>query len=201
MMTMLLLKRGNVALDRDVIFVAEAGEEAATAPGIEHLVEEHWKDIDAEACIAETGGVVRTNGQVRYALVETAEKRPNGARLVARGPSGHGSRPLRTSAILHLSQAVERVALWDPPMRFNDTTRTYFEKLAVIGTPAEAARYNGLFDPAKAAASREYLAEHEPGKYSMLHTSISPDIISGGFQVNVDPVAGRGHARHSRLAG
>src|SRR6185369_11982338 len=34
LMTMLLLKRNNVALDRDVIFAAEAGEEAATGPGI-----------------------------------------------------------------------------------------------------------------------------------------------------------------------
>jgi len=187
LMTMLLLKRNNVALDRDVIFAAEAGEEAATGPGIEHLVNDHWQDIDAEACIAESGGVVQSNGQVRYALVETAEKLPKGARLVAHGPSGHGSRPMRTSAILHLSTAIEKVATWDPPMRFNDTTRTYFEKLATIGTPAEAARYNGLFTPMKAAASREYLAEHDPSKYSMLHTSISPDIISGGFQINVIP--------------
>src|SRR5579872_3052512 len=35
MMTMLLLKRLNVKLDRDVIFVAEAGEEAATQYGIQ----------------------------------------------------------------------------------------------------------------------------------------------------------------------
>ena len=131
--------------------------------------------------------MVRTNGKDRYALVQTGEKLPNGARLVARGPSGHGSRPMRSSAILHLSQAVEKVALWDPPMRFNDTTRAYFEKLATISTREEADRYNDLFDPAKSAASREYLAEHEPGRYSMLHTSISPDIISGGFQINVIP--------------
>jgi acetylornithine deacetylase/succinyl-diaminopimelate desuccinylase-like protein len=72
-------------------------------------------------------------------------------------------------------------------MRFNDTTRAYFEKLATISTREEADRYNDLFDSAKSAASREYLAEHEPGRYSMLHTSISPDIISGGFQINVIP--------------
>src|SRR6202162_3227434 len=51
MMTMLLLKRGTVALDRDVIFAAEAGEEASTGPGIEHLVGQNWNDIDAEACL------------------------------------------------------------------------------------------------------------------------------------------------------
>jgi acetylornithine deacetylase/succinyl-diaminopimelate desuccinylase-like protein len=187
MMTLMLLKRGNVALDRDIIFVAEAGEEAATGPGIEYLVNEHWPEIEAEACLAETGNVRRENGRLRYALVQTGEKMPKGARLSAKGPGGHGSRPMRTSAILHLSQAVEKIALWDPPMRLNDTTRTYFEKLASLGTPEEAARYNGLFDPAKAPAAREYLAEHDPGDYSMLHTSISPDIISGGFQINVIP--------------
>jgi acetylornithine deacetylase/succinyl-diaminopimelate desuccinylase-like protein len=56
-----------------------------------------------------------------------------------------------------------------------------------VSTPEEAARYNGLFDPAKAPAVREYLAEHEPGHYSMLHTSISPNIISAGYQINVIP--------------
>ncbi len=187
MMTMLLLKRANVALDRDVIFVAEAGEEAATGPGIEFLVNEHWNDIAAEICLAEGGNVLRRSGQVRYSLIQTAEKLPQGARLVAKGPAGHGSRPLRNSAILHLSRAVEKIAMWDPPMRFNDTTRYYFEKLAVVSSPEDAARYKGLFDPAKAPAIREYLAEHEPGNYSMLHTSISPNILKAGYQINVIP--------------
>src|SRR5215469_9914941 len=56
MMTMLLLKRSKMALDRDVIFVVEAGEEAATGPGIEYLVNEHWDDLNAEFCLAESGG-------------------------------------------------------------------------------------------------------------------------------------------------
>ena len=115
------------------------------------------------------------------------EKRPSGARLVAKGPSGHGSRPTRSNAIAHLSEAVARVAYWDPPMRFNDTTRTYFEKLAQVSNPEDAARFRDLFDPAKSAAAREYLAISEPGLYSMLHTSISPNIIQGGFQSNVIP--------------
>src|SRR6202012_4432954 len=102
-------------------------------------------------------------------------------------PSGHGSRPLRTNAILHLSQAIEKVALWDPPMRLTDTTRSYFEKLASLGDKETATRFNSLFDPAKAPAVRAYLAENDPNSYSMLHTSISPNIISGGFQVNVVP--------------
>ena len=187
MMTMLMLKRQKTPLDRDVIFVSEAGEEASTGPGIEYLVNEHWNDIDAEFCLAEAGGVRLTNGQARYALVETTEKQPRGARLIAKGPAGHGSRPLRTNAVVHLAKAVETIAAWDPPMRFNDTTRYYFEKMATVSSPEEAARFKGLFDSGKAPAVREYLAEHDPISYSMLHTSISPNIIKGGYQVNVIP--------------
>jgi acetylornithine deacetylase/succinyl-diaminopimelate desuccinylase-like protein len=155
--------------------------------GIGFLVSEHWKEIEAEICLAEGGSVNRRAGQPRYGLVQTAEKLPNGARLVAKGPAGHGSRPLRNSAILHLSQAIEKVALWDPPMRLNDTTRYYFEKRATISDPDAAARYKNLLDPQKSAAARDYLAEHEPGHYSMLHTSISPNIVNAGYQINVIP--------------
>ena len=72
-------------------------------------------------------------------------------------------------------------------MRFNDTTRSYFEKLANLSSPEDAARYKGLFDTQKAPAIREYFAENEPGLSSLLHTSISPNMIQAGYQVNVIP--------------
>ncbi|HWF09609.1 MAG TPA: M20/M25/M40 family metallo-hydrolase, partial [Bryobacteraceae bacterium] len=187
MMTMLMLKRANAPLDRDVIFVSEAGEEAATGPGIEFLVNEHWSEIEAEICLAESGGVRRRGGKPIFATVETTEKQPRAARLVVKGPAGHGSNPLQTSAILHLARAVDKVASWEPPARFNDTTRSYFEKLANISPPEDAARYKGLFDSRKAPAIRQYFAKNEPATYSSLHTSISPNIIQAGYQVNVIP--------------
>lgn len=187
LMTMLLLKRSGAKLDRDVIFVSEAGEEAATGPGIEYLVSDHWPEIEAETCLAETGGVKRRNGRSVYAVVETTEKQPKGAKLIATGPSGHGSRPMRSNAVVHLAAAVEKLALWDPPMKLNDTTRTYFEKLAGVVGPEDSARFKALLDPQKSAAVRQYLAENDPLSYSMLHTSISPNIFQGGYQVNVIP--------------
>ena len=71
LMTMLLLKRNQVALDRDVIFLAEAGEEGSTQFGIQFMVREHWAEIDAEFCLAEGASVVRTGGQVQYGAVQT----------------------------------------------------------------------------------------------------------------------------------
>ncbi len=185
--TLVMLKRMQVPLDRDVIFVAEAGEESATTVGIEYLVKEHARELDAEYCFAEVGTVLRRAGRPLIAFTDTAEKLPKGARLVAHGPAGHGSRPMRSSAVVHLAQAVEKIAAWDPPMRLNDTTRTYFEKLSTVGTAEEAARYKALLDPKRAAAAREYLAEHDPDKYSKLHTSISPTMLKAGIQINVIP--------------
>jgi len=187
MMTMVLLKRTGAKLDRDVIFVSEAGEEGASTVGMGFLASEHFPEIEAEACLAEGGAVIRRGGVAKYAMVQVMEKHGAGAKLVARGPSGHGSRPTQSNAIAHLGDAVAKLAYWDPPMRFNDVTRTYFEKLATVSESQDAQRFKDLFDPVKSVAARHYLAVNEPGTYSMLHTSISPNMISGGFQANVIP--------------
>jgi acetylornithine deacetylase/succinyl-diaminopimelate desuccinylase-like protein len=187
LMVMLTLKRMNVPLDRDVIFLAEAGEEASTSFGIAFMVNEHFKEIDAEYCFAEGGGVTRTGGKIRFASVQTSEKIPYGVTLTARGPAGHGSVPLRTNAVVHLSQAITKLSAWATPMRLNDTTKTYFERLASLSSPEEAQRYRNVANPEVSAAIQEYFAVNEPRHHSMLRTSISPNIIKGGYQVNVIP--------------
>ena len=186
LMVMLQLKRLDVRLDRDVIFLAEAGEEASTQFGIQFMVQNHWPEIDAEFCFAEGGGVTRTGGQVRFATVQSSEKIPYGVTLTARGPSGHGSTPLRTNAVAHLAKAVARIAEWQPPMRLNDTTRAYFERLAAISSPDDAARYRAVLT-SQSADAQEHFAVHEPRTNSMLRTSVSPNILTGGYQVNIIP--------------
>jgi acetylornithine deacetylase/succinyl-diaminopimelate desuccinylase-like protein len=187
LMLMLMLKRMNIPLDRDIIFLAEAGEESSSGIGIEYMVKEHWNEIEAEYCFAEGGGVTRTDGKVLFAAIATTEKVPNGVRLIAKGISGHGSVPLRTNAIVHLSQAIVNVTNWQTPMRLNETTQTFFKRLAEISDPAKAARYEALFNDNTKAAAQEYLAVNEPRLYSTLRTSISPNIIKGGYQANVIP--------------
>jgi len=187
LMVMLMLKRMNTPLDRDVIFLAEASEEGGGADGIGYMVREHFDEIDAEYCFAEGGGVVRTGGKIQYAAVATTEKISRGARLVARGISGHGSVPLRSNAIVHLANAVAKVAAWRTPVRLNDTTRAYFERLAKLSPPDAAARYQKLLRPGNSDDVQEYLAVNEPRLNSTLRTSISPNIIKGGYRSNVIP--------------
>src|SRR5713101_2671764 len=189
LMTMLLLKRLNVPLDRDVIFVSESGEEGSTGVGIGYLVKDHFADIDAEYCIAEGGGVTRIGGQVKYATVQTLEKIPRGIELLAHGISGHGSIPLKSNAIVHLAGAVAKVGEWRPEIRFNETTGTYFRKLAAISPPDVAKYYRDVLstDPKLRKAADDWLFENEPRHSSMLRTSVSPNIFTGGYRSNVIP--------------
>ena len=189
LMTMLLLKRLKVPLDRDVIFVSESGEEGSTGVGIGYLVKEHFADIDAEYCLAEGGGVARIGGAVKYATVQTLEKMPRGIELVAHGISGHGSVPLKSNAIVHLAGAVAKIGDWRPEIRFNETTGTYFRKLASISPPEVAKYYRDVLstDPKVQKAADDWLFENEPRHSSMLRTSVSPNIFTGGYRSNVIP--------------
>jgi acetylornithine deacetylase/succinyl-diaminopimelate desuccinylase-like protein len=193
LMVMLTLKRANVPLDRDVIFLAEAGEEGTTRVGIEFMVNQHFDAIDAEYCYAEGGGVIRERGAVRFASIQTVEKIPNGIDLIARGPSGHGSVPLTTNALAHLAKAVATVAEWQPPIQVTDTTAAYFTRLAAISPPEVAQHYRNVLtgDPKAAAAADLWLRLNEPRHASMLRTSVSPNIIQGGYRNNVIPSEAR----------
>src|SRR5450759_4107884 len=126
MTILLLLKRMHVQLDRDVIFLAEAGEEGTSTYGIDYMVKEHWAEIAAEYAIAEGGSIVEENGKPHHVLISTTEKSPQRMRLVAHGPAGHGSRPEMANAVVHLAEAVARAGNWQTPMRLGETTRTYF---------------------------------------------------------------------------
>ena len=192
LMVMLMLKRLNVALDRDVIALFEAGEEGSSSLGIQFVANEHYDAIDAEFCYAEGGSVTRTGGVVKFASVQTVEKIPRAITVTARGVAGHGSVPLEDNALAHLGEAVGKIAAWTPPMRINETTAAYFKRLATVSSPEEAKRYQALLspDPKVSGPANDYMRKNEPRHWSMLRTSLSPTIISGGYRTNVIPSEG-----------
>jgi len=189
LMTMLLLRRTGTALDRDVIFLAEAGEEGSTRVGIQYMVNQYFPLIDAEYCLAEGGGLTREGGEVRFASVQLEEKIPRAVELVARGVAGHGSVPLATNAVVRLSNAVGAVAAWKPPLRLNETLRAYFTRLVEISSPERATRYASLLssNPEASAAAVDWLFQNEPRHAAMVRPTLTPTIVDAGYRVNVIP--------------
>jgi acetylornithine deacetylase/succinyl-diaminopimelate desuccinylase-like protein len=188
LMVMLLAKRNGTPLDRDLIFLAESGEEADPAGvGISYMVGQHFDEIDAEFALTEGGGATLENGRVTTINIQTTEKVPRRFRLVATGTSGHGSVPRLDNPLIHLSAAVAKIGGFTMPMRLNETTRTYFERLAAISAPEKAARYRALLAAQPPAAVQNYLAENEPERSSMIRTSVVPTILKAGVGPNVIP--------------
>ncbi len=187
LMVMLMLKRYGVDLDRDIIFLAESGEEGTPHVGINYMVEHHWDEIAAEFCLAEGGSGVLEAGGVKTVEIQTTEKMPRRATLVARGSAGHGSRPRLDNAVTHLAAAVAKAGTWKTEMRLNDTTRAYFDRLATISDPEDAWRYRNIENPEETDAIQQYFLEAFPYHYSVLRTSVVPTVIDAGFRRNVIP--------------
>jgi len=189
LMLMLTLKRTGAALDRDVIFLAESGEEGAPEFGAQFMIDNHLAAIDAEYCFAEGGGIVRSGGQARQANIGTTEKEPRPIEVIARGSAGHGSVPRLDNAVVRLSDALAKIAAWVPPLQINETTVAYFRTLSPLVPPDVAARYRDVLNPNPkiSGPADEWLLENEPQHWSMLHTSLVPTVIEGGYRYNVIP--------------
>jgi acetylornithine deacetylase/succinyl-diaminopimelate desuccinylase-like protein len=187
LMVMKLLKRYDVELDRDVILLAESGEEGTPEVGINFMVEKHFDVIDAEYCLAEGGQKVIKDDKVVTVGIGTTEKMPRRVTLLARGTPGHGSKPTLTNAVVILANAVAKAGAWETEVRFNETTRTYFQRLAEISGPEDAWRYNNIENPEESAAIQAHFLETFPYHYSISRTSVVPTVIDAGFRRNVIP--------------
>ena len=157
LMTMILLKRHGIELDRDIIFLAEGGS-----------------------------GILEDRG-VSVVGVQTTEKMPRRVTLVARGTAGHGSVPRVDNAVATLARAVARADAWQIEMRLNETTKAYFERLATVSSPEDAFRYENVANPEETEAIQQFFKENFPYHYSVLRTSVVPTIMDAGFRKNVIP--------------
>jgi acetylornithine deacetylase/succinyl-diaminopimelate desuccinylase-like protein len=120
-------------------------------------------------------------------MVQVAEKEGRGMKLTATGVSGHGSMPREDNAIVHVATAVGKLGAWQPPMELTPVTKLYIEGLEKVSTPEAAQRLKDLFDPQKTDAAQAWYRRNDILMNSFLRTSVSPNIIEGGFRANVIP--------------
>jgi acetylornithine deacetylase/succinyl-diaminopimelate desuccinylase-like protein len=145
-MQQLALQRDR--LDRDIIFLATAAEEGGPEVGIDLMIEKHFDLIkDAEFALNEGGRVRVADGRVKTVNIQTTEKVSYNVVATAKGTSGHASVPLPDNVLAALARAVSRVDAWKAPVKLNETTRLYFERLSRIEP-------NAAFKTAMIAVSR-----------------------------------------------
>ena len=114
LMTMLLLKRQNIALKRDVILLAVADEEVG-GEGVRYLADTYWDYLNCEHVVNEGGlGLhdMMFEGQTVYPI-SVAEKGSVWLKMIAMGEPGHGSTPRPNEAPKYLLDAIETLAARD----------------------------------------------------------------------------------------
>jgi acetylornithine deacetylase/succinyl-diaminopimelate desuccinylase-like protein len=186
---LLALKKYEIPLDRDVIFLGVADEEGGGGLGISLMVDNHLEDINAEFAINEGGRGIFDPKMGKYVSfsIGTAEKTPRRAVISVEGKAGHGSIPTRDNAIGILARAVTRLFEQPLPMELNETTRTYFTRLAQSRPKAEADIYREILQPNPSMETQEKLRDINPAFFSIIRTSVTPTIFKGGYQRNVIP--------------
>ncbi len=186
LMTMIMLKREKVPLDRDVIFLAVSDEEAE-GTGTDWFIAHH-RDLvgNTEFLINEGGENLLENGKVKYVGVDVGEKTTFWLHVVAHGRPGHGSRPNLDSAPNRLVRALDRILAYRTPLTVLPVVDEFLRDMAAY-EPAERARQ--YRDVRKAVTDRQFQeeVEHDESLNFLLRDTISLTMMGGSEQTNVIP--------------
>ena len=186
--TFLALHRSGVELNRDVVFLATAGEEAGGMYGVGWLVENRPEIFEDIGILLNEGGGGSRNarGDVVFS-VEVTQKVPVWLSLDAIDVPGHGSSPRTTSAVTRIIQALNTMLENPFPPRVIGPVNEYFAALSVDMEEEWAGSYANIEDAIRDPAFVEKLHEARPGHNSLIRDTCSMTRMGGSSKINVIP--------------
>jgi acetylornithine deacetylase/succinyl-diaminopimelate desuccinylase-like protein len=185
------LKRGNVHLNRDVIFLATTDEEQFGDASLKVLIAKYWDKIAAGFAINEGGKTVLKNGKVQYVGLQVEEKVSVNLSVTAKGKGGHASTPTKDNPVVHLAAAVEKVGNYTAPVHLTSIVRRYFEGLSAIEDDETAKWIRVIDTPDRGEHAQRVLSDMNPMWNSMMRDTIAPTMLQAGVRSNVIPSEAR----------
>ena len=188
LMTLLALKRQNVQLKSDVIFLGTADEEAGGVLGAGFLLEKHPELFEDVGVVLNEGGGIRLgeDGRARLYSVGVAEKVPLWLRLTAPGSPGHAASPGDNQAVLKLIAALARIATYQSPVKVVPEAQKFYADSAASAPAGQREQHldlrKALQDPVFAA---EFLKDRSNN--ARVRNTISITGIKGSDKINVIP--------------
>lgn len=188
-MTLVLLKRAGVALDRDVIFAGVADEEAGSRKGALFLVEKHPELVKSEYVLNEVGGHTLHMGSRRYYPIQVAEKGICWFEIVAEGEPGHGSMPHPGNAVLTIARAIIKLGDTRLPQHVTPIVEHFLRTIAEGASFPQNRVLPLLLNPALAGTLLDVIGRADPsrakGLNAMLRNTVSPTMLEASSKVNV----------------
>lgn len=187
MMALLILKRENISLKRDLIFFATADEETGGTWGVQWAMDNVPSLMEAEYALNEGGEIIlNEDGSPNQYGISNAQKDIFQLKLKAKGRAGHASMPHPENPNVKLVHSLEALTRWETPYHILPTVKEYFYKLAPKQPPYERPFFEdigkGLNDP-----SFSVWLTSNPIFNAMLRNTISLTVLQGGSKANVIP--------------
>jgi acetylornithine deacetylase/succinyl-diaminopimelate desuccinylase-like protein len=197
----IVLKRANLHLTRDVIFLATADEENGSDANIKVLIAKYWDKFAAGYAINEGGNVFAKNGKVVYVGVQASEKVTANVDVVARGTSGHASQPTQDNSVVHLATAVGKIGTYSAPVHLTAIVRRYFEGLAPLEDDEIGKWMRSLDTADRGEHAQRVLSNASPLWNAMLRDTVTPTVLTAGVANNVIPSEARANLNVRLLPG
>jgi acetylornithine deacetylase/succinyl-diaminopimelate desuccinylase-like protein len=185
--TFLGLHRTGLPLNRDVIFLATADEEAGGEFGVGWLVKNR-PEIFAGAglLLNEGGGGTRREGVLSF-VVEVTQKVPVWLRLTAVDAPGHGSAPRPTSSVTRLLTALNQLHNNPFPPRIVPAVDTMFSGMAVNAAPPMAVALANMTEAVKQPGFVTQLQADSARLHALTRDTCSITRLTGSSKINVIP--------------
>lgn len=187
MMALLILKRENVPLERDILFLAAADEETGGKWGIQWSIENVSSLKKSEFALNE-GGYIMLNeiGAPDRYEISNGQKIVFQLQLKAKGTSGHASMPHSDNPNVKLIHALEAVIKWETPFNVLPMVKEFFQKMAPK-QPSQERKYFEDIEKAFSDPSFSKRLTSNPIYNAMVRDTLSLTILQGGSKANVIP--------------
>jgi acetylornithine deacetylase/succinyl-diaminopimelate desuccinylase-like protein len=182
----LALHRSKAPLDRDVIYMATADEEAGGFFGAGWLVENRPELFAGVGFLLnEGGGGEIVDGKVQFG-VEVTQKVPYWLRLKTTGEPGHGSRPRVSSSVTEMVEALERLRRHAFEPRIIPAVDAQLKGIASGQPEPWRTRFHDMASHLGPQVLRE-LQEYDPALHTLTRNTCSITRVQGSEKINVVP--------------
>lgn len=186
LMALIALKRSGVALNRDIVFIANADEEVGGG-GADVFVRRHADLLkDVEFLMTEGGDNLVEDGRLTYYGVGVAEKRAFWQRVTVHGTPSHGSRPTKQNPVPRLVDALARLGHHETELHITPGVDKYFRDIAPQFPPSQRAWLSDIATGLADSSARAWITENVYWN-AILRNTISLTVVTGSNKTNVIP--------------
>ena len=181
------LHRENKKLNRDLVFIATADEEAGGLYGAGWMIENHPEVFEGAGYLINEGGSGLKIDTETVFSIEVTQKVPVWLRLIATDEPGHGSSPRTTSSVSRIVHALNLVRENPFPARIIPAVDTYFKSLSLNMTGKYAQAFADINTAIKQDDFLPKLQNFSPSYHALTRDTCSLTMLKGSQKINVVP--------------